>query len=160
MAFTLTSDAFADGGDIPAHYTCEGQGVSIPLAWHGAPEEARSFALICEDPDAPGGTFSHWAVWRIPPDRTALPENLPGNARVDSMHQGVNDFGRTGYGPPCPPPGHGPHRYIFRLFALDRETPDVPDGASVAKVLEAVRSHALAEARLTGRYTRGAHGRS
>lgn len=158
MAFTLTSEAFADGGDIPRRYSCEGRGVSVPLAWHGAPAGTRSFALICEDPDAPGGTFGHWAVWNIPPERTALPEGLPANARVDGMNQGVNDFARTGYGPPCPPPGHGPHRYVFRLFALMRETADVPDGAPVAKVLEAGRAHALGEARLTGRYTRTSPG--
>lgn len=154
MTLTLESDAFGDGKTIPPPYTCDGDGTSVPLSWSGAPDGTKGFALICDDPDAPGGTFSHWAIWHIPGDRAALPEGLDATATVDGMHQGVNDFGKLGYGPPCPPRGHGRHRYIFRLYAVDTDSLGVPPNAKVPQVEAAARQHALAEARLTGTYER------
>jgi Raf kinase inhibitor-like YbhB/YbcL family protein len=154
MTLTLTSDAFKDGEAIPQAYSCEGAGTSVPLSWSGAPDGTQAFALICDDPDAPGGTFSHWAIWNIPPDLTGLPEGLATEATVDGMHQGVNDFGKLGYGPPCPPHGHGTHRYIFRLYALGTDTLGLPANAKVPQVDNAAREHAIAEARLTGTYKR------
>ena len=108
----LASRAFENGGRIPGRFTCDGDNEMPPLEWTGVPPEARSLALVCSDPDAPSGTFHHWAVYDIPPDVRHLPER-----KCAGMREAVNDFGRTGYGGPCPPRGHGSHRYCFRLYA-------------------------------------------
>ena len=119
MNIQLTSAAFADGQTIPAKYTCDGSDVSPPLAWTNSPASAKGFALIADDPDAPGGTWVHWVLYDLPAGTSALPEDvaksqyIPGNAK-----QGLNNFRRLGYGGPCPPPGK-PHRYFFKLYALD-----------------------------------------
>ena len=150
VAFTLTSSAFAEGEPIPVRYTCQGEDVSPPLAWQNAPAATQSFALIVDDPDAPGRTWVHWIVYNLPAETHALPEGvtadtaLPGNAT-----QGRNSWGRNDYGGPCPP--SGTHRYFFKLYALDG-TLDLPAGASKEDVLRAMEGHILAEAQLMGTY--------
>lgn len=149
--FVLLSPAFEEGGTIPARYTCDGEDVSPELRWEGAPAETRSFALIMDDPDAPGGTFTHWVLFDIPANRTSLPEGV----RPDEVGvSGRNSFGRTGYGGPCPPPGHGPHRYFFTLYALDIETLGLSAGAPRAEVEASMQGHVIGQASYMGRYER------
>jgi hypothetical protein len=145
-SFTLNSGAFSDGGEIPRPHTCDGDDLSPPLEWSDMPEGTRSLALVCDDPDAPGGTFTHWLAWGIDPaGRLGEGERPP--------FEGTNDFGRTGYGGPCPPRGHGPHRYSFRLYALGDEL-DVSAGAGKDEVEQAVRGPSLGVAELLGTYER------
>ena len=154
MSFTLTSSAFNEGGIIPAKYTCEGSDISPPLAWPGAPEGTRSFALILDDPDAPMGTWTHWAAYNIPATTHALDEGFSNQAEKGAVRQAVTDFKRSGYGGPCPPQGHGPHHYNFRIHALDTQALELPEAATVVEVEKAARPHILATARLTGLYER------
>ncbi len=151
MTMRLTSTAFRPGGTIPARFTCDGENLSPPLAWSGAPEGTRSFALVCRDPDAPAGVWYHWAIFDIAPGRDGLEEHCRPSGGV---HQAVNDFGQRGYGGPCPPHGHGRHHYHFTLYALDVEHLDVPAGARCREVEAEAKAHALAEAELTGLYAR------
>ncbi|RMH08046.1 MAG: YbhB/YbcL family Raf kinase inhibitor-like protein [Nitrospirae bacterium] len=153
MTFTLTSSAFQEGAFIPKKYTCEGPDVSPPLQWQGVPQGTRSLALICDDPDAPMGTWVHWVLFNIPPTETSLPEGVPPQEtfRSGAIH-GINDFRRVGYGGPCPPPGK-PHRYYFKLYALDTVLHLKPR-ATKAQVVTATKGHILAEAQLMGRYGR------
>jgi Raf kinase inhibitor-like YbhB/YbcL family protein len=146
MAFTLTSSAFQEGEPIPRPFTCEGDDLAPPLAWSGAPQGTRGFALIMDDPDAPRGTFTHWLLYDIPATMSELREQGAGTALR-------NDFGRAAYGGPCPPPGHGPHRYVFTLYAVDVPALDVR-GRQRAALERALQGHTLATARLTGRYQR------
>jgi len=149
----LKSTAFQEGDRIPAKYTCEGQDISPPLIWNGVPEETQSFALIMDDPDAPGGVFTHWVLFNIPPDSRKLPEAVPTQPQLPSSAlQGRNDFGRIGYGGPCPPPGRQ-HRYRFALYALDKPL-DLKAGASKKQVLDALQRHIFAQGQLTGTYQR------
>jgi hypothetical protein len=153
MAFELTSSAFSAEGTIPDRYTCEGANVSPTLRWSHAPEGTQGFALVCEDPDAPGGTFTHWLIYDIPPAREELPEDVPAEPTLSwGAAQGRNDFGNVGYGGPCPPAGET-HRYFFRLYALDQAL-DLPPGASRSQLLSAIEEHALARTGLMGRYGR------
>jgi Raf kinase inhibitor-like YbhB/YbcL family protein len=153
MALTVLSSAFQEGDKIPAKYTCEGQDVSPPLAWSEPPAGTRSLALIVDDPDAPGGVFTHWLLFNIPPDSRELPEAVPTQAELASgALQGKTDFGRIGYGGPCPPPGR-PHRYQFTLYALDQPL-DLEGGASKKQLLSAMEGHILAQGQLTGTYQR------
>jgi Raf kinase inhibitor-like YbhB/YbcL family protein len=145
--FALRSDAFEDGQRIPARHTCEGEDVSPSLSWSEPPAGTRSLALVVDDPDAPGGTFTHWLAWGIDAGARALAE---GEA---APREGRNDFGRPGYGGPCPPPGHGPHRYSFRLTALDVEL-DLAAGARKDELERALDGHVLAVAELVGSYER------
>lgn len=157
MSIQLTSSAFQDGGTIPIRHTCDGEDTSPPLNWTNIPSDAKSLALICDDPDAPGGTWVHWVIYDISPVLDGLTEAVaPSEVTADGAKQGLNDFRRSGYGGPCPPPG-GPHRYKFRLYALDIE-PGLPAGASKADLLRVMEGHVLAEGGLTGRYERGAGG--
>jgi len=154
MAFELTSTAFAANQTIPAKYTCDGADVSPPLAWKDPPPATKSFALVCDDPDAPAGTWVHWVVWDMPPTLRGLPENLPKTPTLDDgTRQGTNDFKRTGYGGPCPPPGHGPHRYVFRVYAIDSVLGVAP-GSTKSALEKAVTGHTLARAEVIGRYER------
>lgn len=153
--FTLTSPAFSDGGPIPRAHTCDGADLSPPIHWTDTPNDTRQFALICDDPDAPVGVFVHWVLYGLPPAATSLPSGVPKEAELKKpvvARQGTNGFGRMGYGGPCPPKGP-PHRYIFRLYALDREL-DAPPRATKEVLLKAMRGHVLAEATLTGKYGR------
>ena len=153
----LHSPAFADGGAIPRLYTCDGKDVSPPLAWSGVPEAARSLALLCEDPDAPGGTWTHWVIFDIPASVRGLGEGVPAHERVtvaaggEAALQGKNDFKKTGYGGPCPP--SGTHRYVFHLFALDAELGLGPK-ATRQDVLRSIKGHVLAEGELMGTFSR------
>lgn len=153
MALTLDTEAFPKGGAIPPKYTCTGEDVSPALAWSGAPQGTKSFALIVEDPDAPSGTFTHWVVYDLPPAAQQLPENVPKTGELPGGgRQGHNDFRRIGYNGPCPPPGK-PHRYFFKLYALNT-TLQLPQGASKADVEGALRAHIIGHAELIGKFAR------
>jgi Raf kinase inhibitor-like YbhB/YbcL family protein len=148
----LTSNAFAHDAQIPRRYTCDGDDVSPPLEWSGAPDATKSFVLLCDDPDAPGGTWHHWAAYDISGEQTRLAE---GAARHDhGFKQAVNDFQRIGYGGPCPPRRHGRHRYHFRLLALSIERLPARGNSSCREVEREARRHLLAEAVLVGLYER------
>jgi Raf kinase inhibitor-like YbhB/YbcL family protein len=147
MTFTLTSPSFVEGEAIPVKHTCDGANQSPALRWEGAPD-ARSFALIVDDPDAPGGTFTHWVLFDIPGALRELPE---GSASIGVA--GANDFSQAGYGGPCPPPGVA-HRYFFTLSALDILTLNLSPKAARRDVEAAMRSHIVGQARLIGRYRR------
>src|SRR5438552_10676499 len=117
MAFIISSPAFQAEGKIPSKYTCDGINISPPLEWKDPPAGTQSFALIHDDPDAPSGDWVHWVVWNIPPAKSGLPENFPKDKELkDGTRQGMTDFGKIGYGGPCPPSGS--HRYFFKLYAL------------------------------------------
>lgn len=152
--FALTSPAFSAGGPIPARHTCEGDDVSPALRWTAPPVGTKSLALIVEDPDAPDPAapkriFVHWVLYNLPPDTGTLPEGVSATALPAGTRRGTSDFGRTGYGGPCPPIGR--HRYFFRLSALDTALPDL--GAATKKELTAaMQGHVLATAELMGTY--------
>ena len=148
----ITSPAFSEGSPIPKQYSCDGENISPLLEWEGVPAGVESFALIVDDPDAPGKIFVHWVMYDIPGKSRSLQENYP-KQEVDSdgSKQGVNSFGKTGYGGPCPPGGR--HRYYFKLFALDT-TLDAEAGLSKREILSRIESHTLAEAQLMGTYSR------
>lgn len=153
MEIKITSRAFEENGMIPASYTCVGDDVSPPLEWEGVPEETKSIALIADDPDAPGRTWVHWVMFNIPSDVTELSENTPPDKTLpNGAKQGTTDFGSVGYGGPCPPPG-GPHRYFFKVYALDA-VPALEAGASKGDLLNAMEGHILAQGQLVGRYQR------
>jgi len=152
MALEITSSAFSEDTMIPTRYTCDGPDVSPDLAWSGVPDTAQSLALICDDPDAPMGTWVHWVLFNIPAGTSGLPAEIPPDAVLENgARHGTNDFGRLGYGGPCPP--GGTHRYFFKLYALDTE-PDLASGITKAELLEAMEGHILAEAQLMGKYKR------
>jgi len=148
----LRSPAFKEGEMIPKKYTCDGEDISPPLFWEGIPEEAKSLALICDDPDAPMGTWVHWVIFNIPSAEKGLPENVPPRKILkNGAVQGKTDFGRVGYGGPCP--SGGIHRYFFKIYALD-ERISLEPGATKKKLLKAMEGHILAEGKLMGKYGR------
>ncbi|MEE8352968.1 MAG: YbhB/YbcL family Raf kinase inhibitor-like protein [Dehalococcoidales bacterium] len=148
---SMTSTAFAEGETIPVRYTCDGQDISPPLAWDSVPEGTQSFAVIVDDPDAPGGSWVHWVLFNLPTDTRELAENLPKSGELaDGSLQGRNGWGSIGYGGPCPPFGQT-HRYPFTLYALDIML-DLNAGASMQQVLNAMAGHMLGEVTLTGNY--------
>lgn len=149
MALTLTSPAFASGGRIPDRHTCDGEDLSPPLDWTGAPPETRGFALVCSDPDAPAGTFYHWAVHGIPADAKGVAEGQPVRGSRGLL-QAVNDFRRMGYRGPCPPRGHGVHHYHFTLYALPVDALPVGAAPGCREVERAARAAAIARAELIG----------
>ena len=152
MVLRVTSAAFKQGEMIPKKYTCDGLDVSPPLEWTDAPEGTKSYALICDDPDAPRGTWVHWVVFNLPSGVKALPEGVPAKETLDNgAKQGANDFRRIGYGGPCPP--GGTHRYFFKLYALDAVL-NLASGATKQQLLKAMEGHILAEEQLMGRYKR------
>jgi Raf kinase inhibitor-like YbhB/YbcL family protein len=152
MELRLHSSGFADGGEIPQRYTCDGENLSPPLHWEDVPEQTRSLALIAEDLDTPVGTICHWVVYNIPPGAGQLPEGLPQQRSLaDGTHQGTNAMWRTGYMGPCPP--WGTHRYAFHLYALDIVVGPV-NRMGRRRLRKAIEGHVLAQARLTGRYAR------
>lgn len=156
MGFELTSDAFDDGGTIPTKHTCEGDDVSPPLAWSDPPEGTESFALIVDDPDAPNQTWDHWILYDLPEHARELPEDVGPAQRLEQLGeaaQGRNDFGDVEWGGPCPPPGDEPHRYSFRLHALDA-TLGLDPGVAKPALEDAMEGHVLATAELTGRFGR------
>jgi hypothetical protein len=145
--FALESSAFQHARSIPDRYTCEGEDLSPPLRWANVPEGTRALALVVDDPDAPSGVFTHWVAWGLDPAAGGLGEgeSAPG--------EGKNDFGTTGYRGPCPPPGHGRHRYVFRLYALDAEL-ELGAGAAKGELERALEGHVLTMAELVGSYER------
>ena len=152
MAITLTSSAFADDALIPRRHTCDGEDVSPPLALTGIPDGTQSVALICDDPDAPVGTWVHWVLFNLPADLVELPAGIPGDEILSNgAKHGKNDFGKLGYGGPCPP--GGTHRYFFKVYALDTKV-SLAGGASKDMLLKAMEGHILAEGRLMGKYRR------
>lgn len=153
MAMTLTSPAFQEGSEIPKKYTCDGADVSPPLRWKDSPSETKSFALISDDPDAPVGTWVHWVLYDLPAETTELKEGVPTSDTLDNgARQGSNDFGKVGYGGPCPPRGPA-HRYFFKLYALDSKM-NLKPRATKQQLLNAMKGHILAEAQVMGRYKR------
>jgi Raf kinase inhibitor-like YbhB/YbcL family protein len=145
MAFTVTSSAFADGNPVPTQFTCDGNDAPPPLTLSDPPEGTRSFAVIMDDPDAPKGTFTHWLAYDIPANKKELQATAGKTLR--------NSFGRTGYGGPCPPAGHGSHRYYFTVYAVDVPSLELP-GESRDDLEAALKGHTLGKARLMGKYER------
>jgi Raf kinase inhibitor-like YbhB/YbcL family protein len=142
----ITSSAFHEGANIPSKFTCDGSDTSPPLQIAGVPSGAKSLVLIVDDPDAPSGLFTHWLVWNIPPQTGSIAEGS-----APKGVQGANDFGKSGYGGPCPPPGT--HRYSFKIFALDREL-ELRSGAKRSQVDAAMKGHIIAQGELVGRYAK------
>jgi Raf kinase inhibitor-like YbhB/YbcL family protein len=153
MALMLTSPAFKPGEHIPTQYTRDGENMSPPLAWHDSPPETKSFLILVEDPDAPSGTFRHWAMYNIPASETGLPEGASGQGLGDAG-EGVNGFGNARYDGPQPPKGHGPHHYHVRLAALDVPQLDIAASAKVEDVWARAQPHIIAETELIGIYER------
>jgi hypothetical protein len=150
MAIQLTSTAFTQGNPIPAVYTCTDRNISPPLAWSDPPAGTQSFALIMDDPDAPGGTWIHWVLFNLPAAARGLAENVPPGDRLpDGSLSGKNSWGRSGYGGPCPP--SGTHRYFFKLYALDGLLGSSA-GANAARLVKAMQGHILGTAELMGTY--------
>jgi Raf kinase inhibitor-like YbhB/YbcL family protein len=149
----LTSTAFKEGESIPAKFTCDESNVSPALKWNGVPASAKSLVLIADDPDAPVGTWVHWVLYDLPAGTSELPEDAPKSQYLSGgAKQGLNDFQRLGYGGPCPPPGR-PHRYFFKLYALDTSL-ELKPGATKKEVERAMEKHILAQAQLMGTYKR------
>jgi Raf kinase inhibitor-like YbhB/YbcL family protein len=142
----ITSSAFQQGANIPSKFSCDGANTSPPLQISDVPSEAKSLVLIVDDPDAPSGLFTHWAVWNISPQTSTI-----GEGSTPKGVQGTNDFGRSGYGGPCPP--SGTHRYYFKIFGLDRDL-DLPFGAKRSQLDAAMKGHVIAQGELMGRYSR------
>ena len=157
MALEITSSAFAANSAIPAKYTCDGEDLSPELSWTGVPERTKSLVLIMDDPDAPPGTWVHWVLYDLPADASGLPEGLPEKEKLENgaahgLCWGVNSFSRVGYHGPCPPPG-SPHRYCFKLYALDTLLCLAPR-ATKPDVLKAMEGHVLAQGELIGTHRR------
>ncbi|MBA3976464.1 MAG: YbhB/YbcL family Raf kinase inhibitor-like protein [Candidatus Solibacter sp.] len=151
MAFKAWSTAFDDGGAISRRHSKEAENVAPAIEWSDPPSGTRSYALLCEDPDAASGIFTHWLMWDIPGDCRAIPEGFePGKLGV----AGTNDFGEQGYGGPLPPAGHGPHRYIFKLYALDMKRIPLSPGGRRTEFERALWGHVIEETSVTGKYER------
>jgi hypothetical protein len=152
-SLTLTSPSFADGATIPKAYTCNGGNYSPALQWANAPEGTKSFAIIIDDLDAPLNVFAHWVLFNLPPNLTSLSEKIsPNGALPEGALEGVNGFGKIGYGGPCPPPGK-PHRYFFKLYALDTMVRE-KSGITKEKLVQAMKGHILAEVNIMGMFGR------
>ena len=153
MSFALKSSAFANSGEIARRYTCDGADLSPALSWDDVPAGALSLALIADDPDAPVGTWTHWIIWNIPAKAALLPEGVPKVEVLDNgARQGRNDFKRIGYGGPCPPAGK-PHRYFFKLYALDARL-DIKAGSGRSELELAMKPHVLSQTEWMGTYRR------
>ena len=153
MKLDIKSTAFGEGNSIPKQYTCDGADISPQLSWSQPPEGTGIMVLICDDPDAPMGTWVHWVLYGLSPDTLEISENIPDDKEVlGGAKHGVNDFHKYGYGGPCPP--GGTHRYFFKLYAVDTEVVDLDPGATKDEVLVAIKGHVLAEGQLMGRYSR------
>lgn len=152
MDIQITSPVFKDGGEIPKKYSCDDLDISPPLEWIDVPENTKTIAIVCDDPDAPMKTWIHWVIFNIPGDVTGLPENVPPEKELENgAKQGMNDFHKVGYGGPCPP--SGTHRYFFKIYALDI-TLDLPAGVSKTHLMIAMEGHVISESHLMGTYTR------
>ncbi|MEM4260942.1 MAG: YbhB/YbcL family Raf kinase inhibitor-like protein [Candidatus Woesearchaeota archaeon] len=152
MTIELKSNSFKNGGMIPKQFTCDGKNVSPQLSWSKFPEGTKSFALICEDPDAPVGIWVHWVIYNIPHNVNELQEGFPTQKSFpDGIKQGINDFRKIGYGGPCPP--SGTHRYFFKIYALDTVL-ELEAGATKQQLLNAMEKHIIAHGELIGKYKR------
>jgi Raf kinase inhibitor-like YbhB/YbcL family protein len=153
MSFSISSTSFPNGGDIPKKFTCDGADVSPELSWTGPPAGTQSFALIADDPDAPSGTWTHWVLFDLAPDTNNLAESV---SKIDELpggeRQGRNDFRKIGYNGPCPPPGK-PHRYFYKLYALNAKL-DLKPGSSKQEVEQAMEGRILGKAEWMGKYER------
>lgn len=148
----ITSPVFEYGEYIPSAYTCMGKDMSPPINWQGVPRNAKSLVLICDDPDAPMGTWVHWVIYNIPPDSKGLPEGIPGLERLkDGTLQGINDFRKIGYGGPCPP--GGVHRYYFKIYAIDTML-NIDPGATKKRIMKLIEGHIISKGELMGRFKR------
>ncbi len=153
MTIRLLSDSFDNGDAIPSKFTCDGENLSPHLRWDTLPEHILSFAILCEDPDAPGGVFTHWMIINITPDIMELPAGLKKENRLENgATQGINDFGFPGYGGPCNPVGTE-HRFIFKIYALDT-TLNLNPGFEIADFINGLDENILDEGQLMGKYTR------
>jgi len=148
----LNSSVFSQDGMIPSKYTCDGQNISPQLSWEAVPENTQSIALIADDPDAPSGTFVHWVLFNLPEETREISENVPREKTLhDGASQGINGFGKIGYGGPCPP--SGTHRYYFKIYALDKKL-ELDPGANKTMLLDAMQGHILGKGQLMGKYKR------
>lgn len=153
MALSLSSPSFKEGETIPKELSCEGADKSPQLNWSDVPDGTQSFVMIMDDPDAPMGTWDHWVLFDIPADKTELPQGVANDAELaDGSRSGLNSWKKHGYGGPCPPPG-GPHRYFFKLYALDKKL-ELPNTSTKLQVEAAMKGHILAETKLMGTYSR------
>ncbi len=153
MSFTISSPDFSNRGTMASKFTCDGSDVSPHLVWTDPPAGTQSFALLVDDPDAPVGNWNHWTLWNIPASSRGLPENVAKDERLpDGTMQGRNDFRRSGYNGPCPPPGK-PHRYYFKVLALDTKL-DLKSGSGKRELEAALKGHVLAQTEWVGRYGR------
>ena len=153
MALSLSSPAFKEGETIPKEFSCEGRDQSPQLKWSDVPEGTQSFVMIMDDPDAPVGTWDHWVLFDIPAGKTELPAGIASDAEFDDgSRSGLNSWKKHGYGGPCPPPG-GPHRYFFKLYALDIKL-ELSSASTKAQVEAAMKGHILAQSKLMGKYSR------
>ena len=152
MELILKSDAFEEGELIPEKYTCDGDDISPHLKWSQPPKETKSMVIICDDPDAPLGTWVHWVLYGIPPGINEIQEGIPNEREIlGGAKHGINDFRKHGYGGPCPP--GGTHRYFFKIYAVDIDL-EIDAGASKEKVLDVIKGHIVAQGELMGRYSR------
>jgi Raf kinase inhibitor-like YbhB/YbcL family protein len=154
MPLMLVSPAIPLGSEIAAQYTCDGADISPPLTWSGLPNGTKNLVLVVEDPDAPSGVFRHWAVFDIPAGLNGLAAGYSTTRPATGFHEARNDFGKMGYGGPCPPKGHGTHHYHFRLFAISRPSLDLRTPATALDVLKAAEPYAIQQAELIGTYHR------
>jgi Raf kinase inhibitor-like YbhB/YbcL family protein len=154
VQFTMTSSDIKDGQPIAPVRTCDGANQSPELSWPEPPPGAKSFALIVDDPDAPSGTFHHWGVFDIPASQRSIPRGAGNGGSNTNFVEAVNDAGKSGYMGPCPPTGHGPHHYRFKLYALDVDRLTLPPDAKIAEVEQQAQQHQIAVARITGTYER------
>ncbi len=153
FALNLTSSVFENGGYIPDRYTCDGKNYSPPLTWNQVPKGTKSFVLIVDDPDAPVGTWVHWIVYSVPSDLKGLEENIDKEKLNSSgAKAGKNDFGRIGYGGPCPPSGQT-HKYLFKLYALDQDI-TIEEGATKSEIINQIQGRIISETKLIGFYQR------
>lgn len=153
MNLQISSSAFSSNQNIPKKFTCDGADVSPALSWNEPPSGTQSFALIADDPDAPAGIWVHWVLFDLPAGTRSLEEGVPKQDQLSNgAHQGLNDFKKVGYGGPCPPPGK-PHRYFFKLYALDAKL-NLKSGVAKADVGRAMKDHILGQGELVGRYSR------
>jgi Raf kinase inhibitor-like YbhB/YbcL family protein len=154
MSLRLTSTAFQDQGEVPSRYTCESTTKpepSPPLAWSGVPATAKSLALVVDDPDAPQETWTHWVLYNLPSKTTTLPEGTTQATLPRGTREGLNDWQKTGYGGPCPPSGR--HRYVFKIYALDRQLPDLKQPTR-EQLESAMNGHIVAQGELIGTYAK------
>lgn len=153
MSMSISSSSFGNGGTIPKKFTCDAEDVSPELSWSAAPAGTKSLALLSDDPDAPVGNWNHWTMWNAPAESRGLPEGVSKAAQLpDGTQQGMNDFRKVGYNGPCPPPGN-PHRYYFKLFALDQKL-TLKEKSGKKELEAAMKGHVLAQAEWMGKYGR------